>query len=73
MALIAPIEPATWPETLDDEEIDRVRGGGDATGWTRDETALLRAADECIARDSGCARTDAKPITREERPCRSPM
>ena len=28
MALIAPIEPATWPEALDDEEIDRVRGGG---------------------------------------------
>ena len=34
---------------LDEEEIDRVRGGGDAAGWSRDEAALLRAVDECIA------------------------
>ena len=34
---------------FDEEEIDRVRGGGDAAGWSRDEAALLRAVDECIA------------------------
>ena len=34
---------------LDEEEIDRVRGGGDATGWPHEEAALLRAVDECIA------------------------
>ena len=34
---------------LDEEEIDRVRGGGDATGWSHEEAALLRAVDECIA------------------------
>ena len=33
---------------LDEEEIDRVRDG-DAAGWSRDEAALLRAVDECIA------------------------
>ena len=33
---------------LDEEEIDRVRRGG-AAGWSRDEAALLRAVDECIA------------------------
>ena len=34
---------------LDDEEIDRVRGRGEAAGWPHDEAALLRAVDECIA------------------------
>ena len=34
---------------LADKEIERVRGGGDAAGWSRDEAALLRAVDECIA------------------------
>ena len=33
---------------LDEEEIDRVRDCG-ACGWSRDEAALLRAVDECIA------------------------
>ena len=40
---------------LGEEEIGRVRGGGDAPGWTRDESALLRAVDECIA--DRCIRT----------------
>ncbi len=34
---------------LDEEEIDRVRGGSDATGWSHEEAALLQAVDECIA------------------------
>ena len=34
---------------LDEEEIERVRDGGDAPGWSRDDSALLRAVDECIA------------------------
>ena len=34
---------------LGEEEIGRVRADGDAPGWTRDESALLRAVDECIA------------------------
>ena len=34
---------------LDEEEIDRVRGGGDAAGWSHEEAALLQAVDECIA------------------------
>lgn len=40
---------------LGEEEIGRVRTGGDAPGWTRDESALLRAVDECIA--DRCIRT----------------
>ena len=40
---------------LDDEEIGRVRAGGDAPGWSRDESDLLRAVDECIA--DRCIRT----------------
>ena len=34
---------------LDEEEIGRVWAGGDAPGWSRDDSALLRAVDECIA------------------------
>ena len=40
---------------LGEEEIGRVRAGGDAPGWSRDESALLRAVDECIA--DRCIRT----------------
>ena len=40
---------------LDGEEIDRVRAGGDAPGWSREESALPRAVDECIA--DRCVRT----------------
>ena len=40
---------------LGEEEIGRVRAGGDAPGWSREESALLRAVDECIA--DRCIRT----------------
>lgn len=33
---------------LSDEEIDRVRDGGDAAGWSALEAAMLRAVDELV-------------------------
>lgn len=49
--------PFEWSEHVDiakafgitTEEIDRIKDGSDASGWTEHEAALLRAAEECLA------------------------